>query len=129
MYIFFCSPVSSAYIVFSIFSGNSFKTSFFIRLSINGFILALKLSAVILSPSFTSGISYLFLNSCAEYKYPGITKSNIDHNSSNEFSIGVPVRANLCSAFIFLTLLAFIVFGFLICCASSIKQYENSNSL
>ena len=39
-------------------------------------------------------------------------KSKIDHNSAREFSIGVPVNANLDSAFIFLIAIAFCVLLF-----------------
>ena len=43
------------------------------------------------------------LNFFSLYKYSGIIKSNIDHSSINEFSIGVPVNANLTLDFISLT--------------------------
>ena len=50
-------------------------------------------------------------------------KSNIDHNSAIEFSIGVPVNANLISPFRFFKEVAFCVVEFFIYCASSAIMY------
>ena len=55
-------------------------------------------------------------------------KSNIDHSSDKEFSIGVPVRANLVSADIFLIAFAFCVLLFFMYCASSAIMYLNLKS-
>ena len=52
-------------------------------------------------------------------------KSNIDHNSEIEFSIGVPVKANLISPSKFFNDVAFWVVKFLIYCASSAIMYLN----
>ena len=60
------------------------------------------------------GVSYNSLNFLYEKRYPGIIKSKIDHNSDNEFSIGVPVNAYLVFAFISLIAFAFCVLLFLI---------------
>jgi len=55
-------------------------------------------------------------------------KSNIDHSSDKEFSIGVPVSANLVSADIFLIAFAFCVLLFFMYCASSAIMYLNLKS-
>ena len=57
------------------------------------------------------------------YKYPGIIKSNIDHSSESEFSIGVPVNANFVSALINFTAFEFLVLLFFMYCASSATIY------
>ena len=50
-------------------------------------------------------------------------KSNIDHNSAIEFSIEVPVKANLISPFMLFNDVAFCVVAFFIYCASSAIIY------
>ena len=52
-------------------------------------------------------------------------KSNIDHNSESEFSIGVPVNAYLVSEFNCLIAFAFCVLLFFKYCASSAIIYLN----
>ena len=55
-------------------------------------------------------------------------KSKIDQSSASEFSIGVPVSANLTSLFKSFKALAFLVLLFLIYCASSAITYLNLKS-
>ena len=52
-------------------------------------------------------------------------KSNIDHSSASEFSIGVPVSAYFVCAFICFTAFAFCVLLFFRYCASSVIATMN----
>ena len=88
-------------------SGSSVSTSFFILLSTKGSIIFLSLSKLASLSSLTIGVSNDSLNLLYLNKYPGIIKSNIDHNSESEFSIGVPVSANLVCVNIFFIDFAF----------------------
>ena len=54
------------------------------------------------------------LNLLKLYKYPGIIKSNMDHNSTKLFSIGVPLKANLFFAFMDFTAYVTEAIGFFI---------------
>ncbi|MPM48038.1 hypothetical protein SDC9_94759 [bioreactor metagenome] len=83
-------------------------TSDLVLLRINGFINFFKFS-LLLSLYINKSWNLLLL-----YKYPGITKSKIDHNSIKLFSIGVPVRANLTLALTFFTASVLNAIGFFI---------------
>ena len=73
--------------VISILSGNSVRTSSFLRRIINGWIIR----------AITSGD--ILLNVSRFGKKPGITTWKIAQISSKRFSNGVPDKAKVCSTF------------------------------
>ena len=127
-YTFCCSSCISLYNTLIVLSGSSVNTSFFILLNTKGSIIFFNFSRLGSFSSFTIGVSNISLNFLYLNKYPGIIKSNIDHSSDSEFSIGVPVSANLVLVSIFFIALAFCVLLFLTYWASSAIIYLKLNA-